>query len=137
MTNACEVYFGLYGDDFEPDDVSDFIGLMATGTQRAGEHNSDLAHLKASVWKFSLGRIDSEIVDVYEMSEKLVEKLSAFEFEITGATQKFNLSAKLQVVLCIDQNDTKSMPAIGFERPVLRFLNAIGASIDIDMYRSV
>ncbi|WP_024617753.1 DUF4279 domain-containing protein [Pseudomonas kilonensis] len=137
MTSACEVYLGLYGDDFEPDDVSDFIGLMATSIQLKGEHDSDLAHPKASVWKFSLGRIESEVVDVYEMSEKLVEQLSAFEFEITGATQKFNLSAKLQVVLWIDQNDTKSMPSIGFERPVLRFLNAISASIDIDTYRGV
>ena len=136
MTSACEIYLGLYGDDFEPDEVSDFIGLMATSVHRKNKH-SDLAHLQTSVWKFSLDRIESEVVDVYEISQKLVERLSAFEFEITGAIQKFNLSSKLQVVLWIDQDDTKPMPAIGFERPVLRFLNAIGADIDIYTYRSV
>jgi hypothetical protein len=40
------------------------------------------------------------------------------------------------VVLWIDQDETKSMPAIGFEHAVIDFLNAVGGTIDIDTYRN-
>ena len=136
MTSTGEVYFGLYGENFEPNEISDFIGLTATRIRRRGERNPDVPLPKDSAWKFSLGKIEDDVIDVYEMSENLVIQLAAFEPKISEAIQKFNLTAVLQVVLWIDQDETKSMPAIGFERPVLDFVNAVGATIDVDTYRN-
>jgi len=136
MASTGEVYLGLYGDNFEPNEVSDFIGLKATRIVRKGERNPDVPLPRNSVWKFSLGKIEDEVIDVYAMSENLVLKLAPFESEISEAIRKFNLNAVFQVVLWIDQDEMKSMPAIGFEHPVLDFVNAIRATIDIDTYRN-
>lgn len=136
MTSIGEVYFGLFGEDFEPNDVSDFIGLAATRVRRRGERNPNVPLPRESSWKFSTGKIEDDTIDVYEMSELLVSQLAPYVGKIIEAVCIFNLTCKLQVVLWIDQDETKSTPAIGFERPVLDFLASVGATIDIDTYRN-
>ncbi len=85
---------------------------------------------------FSLGRVETDVIDVYEMSNSLIEQLIPYESNIAEAVRKFGLFAVLQVVLRIDQNEAAPMPAIGFERPVLDFLTSVSATIDIDTYRN-
>jgi hypothetical protein len=136
MTSSGEVYLGLYGDDFEPNDVSEFVGLEATKIYRRGERNASVPLPGRSAWKFSLGKIEADVIDVYEMSENLVRRLVPFEPKLSEVVQRLNLNAVLQVVLWIDQDETQSMPAIGFERSVLNFLNLIDATIDVDTYRN-
>lgn len=136
MTSTGEVYLGLYGDDFEPNDVSDFIGLPATRVKRKGERNPQVPLPRTSSWKFSLGTVEATVIDVYAMSNDLVLRLAPFQAEIVEAVIKFGLEAEIQVVLWIDQDEAASMPALGFERAVLDFISAIGATIDIDMYRN-
>jgi hypothetical protein len=136
MASIGEVYFGLYGEDFEPNDISEYTGLTATGVRRRGELNPVVPIPKKSSWKFSTGKIEGDLIDVYEMSDDLVAQLAPYAEKILQATIKFNLTCKLQVVLWIDQDESKSTPAIGFERSVLDFLTAVGATIDIDTYRN-
>lgn len=131
-----EVYLGLYGENFDPDEVSNFIGLKASSVKRKGERDSRVPLPQMSTWKYSLGKIESDFIDVYEMADDLVDHLRPFEAKIAEAIKKFGLSAELQIVLWIDQNESASMPAIGFERPVLDFVHAIEATIDIDTYRN-
>jgi len=136
MASVGEVYLGLYGEDFEPNDVSEFVGLVATRIRRKGERNPVVPLPRSSAWKFSSGKIETDVIDVYEMSENLVKKLAPFKSKISEARHKFGLTATLQVVLWIAQDEAQSMPAIGFERPVLDFLDAVGATIDVDTYRN-
>jgi glutaredoxin-related protein len=49
---------------------------------------------------------------------------------------ELRLSAVLQVVLRITMDDTKSMPAIGFDENTIKFLSNVGAFIDVDTYRN-
>lgn len=135
MTTTCEVYFAMYGDDFEPDDVTAHVGLPATRTMRRGQRRPDLDLPRQSSWKISNGEIEHLFGDVYEMSDLLVERLAPFVEKLVEARQMFNLSCVFQVVLWIDQNEETSMPAIGFESPVIAFIHAVGATIDIDTYR--
>ena len=136
MPSTGEVYLGLYGDDFEPNEVSTFIGLAATRIARRGERNAVISRPRESAWKFSLGKVEADVINVYEMSNSLIEQLAPYESKIVEAVRVFGLFAVLQVVLWIDQDETASMPAIGFERPVLDFLTAVSATIDIDSYRN-
>lgn len=136
MASTGEVYLGLYGDDFEPNEVSALIGLTATRISRRGERNAEIPLPRKSAWKFSLGKVEADVIDVYEMSNNLIEQLTPYGSRIVEAVRAFGLSAVLQVVLWIDQDETSSMPAIGFERPVLDFLTAVSATIDIDTYRN-
>jgi hypothetical protein len=137
MTSIGEVYFALDGDDFEPDDVSNYIGIAATKVRRKGSKRAGPPALpRASGWEFSLGRIEDEAIDVYAMSEALIDQLLPNIDRIVEVKAKFGLTCRLQVVLWIDQDDSKPMPALGFERKVIDFLHTTGAAIDIDSYRN-
>ena len=56
------------------------------------------------------------------------------QVKLSALRQQFKVEAVLQVVLYITTDETKSTPAIGFEPEVISFLNAVGASVDIDTY---
>ncbi len=130
MTNECEVYFKLYGDDFDPNIISETIGLEPTRTRRKGEPRA-----KFSFWILSIGKVESEAIDVYEMASKLVKKIKPHKDKIIKAIKAHGLSAELQVVLWIPTDESISTPAIGFETETIQFLSDIGASIDIDSYK--
>ena len=130
MTNEGEVYFGLYGEDFDPNEITTIIGIEPTSAQRKGNPIP-----KSTSWKLSVGKIESDLIDVYEMSSKLIEKLKPHKTKIISAISKHQLQAVLQVVLWVSSDDSVPTPAIGFEADSINFISSIGASIDIDTYR--
>jgi hypothetical protein len=131
VTNEGEVYFTLFGDDFDPSEVTRLVGLEPTSTRRKGNPIP-----KHTWWKVSTGKTEGELVDIYEMSSALVEKLTPQTQGILRATHELKLEAILEVVLYISMNESVSTPAIGFTPEVISFLSAVGASIDIDTYRN-
>lgn len=128
--NEGEVYFALFGDEFEPDEVTKIIGIEPTKIWRKGSPIP-----RFTFWKYSTGKVENEVVDVYEMSSSLIAKLAPHVDNIVKAKEMFKLQAVLEVVLTITPDDSKSTPAIGFELEVIAFLNRVGATIDIDTYR--
>jgi hypothetical protein len=136
MASIGEVYLNLFGDEFNPDEVSQYIGLAGATVLRKGERRPEVPLPRVSAWTFSTGKVEDEVIDVYAMSEALIAKLAPCVEKIAAAKEKFGLTCVLQVVLWIDQDETKSMPAIGFEHAVIDFLNAVGGTIDIDTYRN-
>ena len=132
MTNEGEVYFSLYGGDFDPDEVTRLIGFNPTSIHRKAK-----VRPRHSSWDVSSGKIENEIIDVYEMSSALVSRLQPYAEKILTAKRQLKLEAVLEVVLWITTDDSVSTPAIGFTSEVISFLNTVGASIDIDTYRNV
>lgn len=132
MTNEGRVYFMLWGDDFDPDEVTRYIGFEPTTIMRKGNPKP-----KRSSWQFSTDKIEDELIDVYEMSAALVSKLKPHTDKISSIKKQLGLDAVLEVVLRITADDNKLTPAIGFGTDVISFLNNVGASIDIDTYRNV
>jgi hypothetical protein len=130
MSNAGEVYFALYGDEFDPDEVTRAVGVQPTSTQRKGDPRP-----KRTSWKVSTGKVESNLIDVYEMSSLVVSRLRDKADEIVAVKERFRLEAVLQVVLHFSSDESISTPAIGFERDVIVFLNAVRATIDIDAYK--
>ena len=128
MANEGEVYFGLFGDDFDPESLS--IGIAPTRVRRKAHPTP-----KRSSWVYSTGRVRDDAIDVYEMASSLVATLEPHADRIVDAKRAYGLEAVLEVVLTITLDQTKSTPAIGFDSRVISFLNKVGASIDIDTYR--
>jgi hypothetical protein len=126
----------MYGDDFDPDEISFHIGLSATSVRRKGERRPEVPLPRNSSWEVSTGRVESDVINVYQMSGTLAAQLAPYLSKIIEAKTTFNLRCVFQVVLWIDQNEEASMPAIGFESPVISFIHAVGAEIDIDTYRN-
>jgi hypothetical protein len=136
MTSTGEVYLNLFGDAFNPDEVSQYIGLAGATVHRKDERRPEVPLPRVSAWTFSTGKVEDEVIDVYAMSEALITKLAPYVEKIVEVKEKFRLTCVLQVVLWIDQDEATSMPAIGFEHAVIDFLKAVGGTIDIDTYRN-
>ena len=130
MTNEAEVYFCLYADDFDPAEVTRAVGIEPTSTRRPADPTPH-----QTSWELSTGRVQDDIIDVYELSSDIVGKLAPQELKIRAVIKRLGLKAILQIVLWISMDESKSTPAIGFEPAVVRFLSAVGASVDIDTYR--
>lgn len=132
VTNEAEVYFALYGTDFDPEEATRRVGLEPTSIKRKGEPKTR----RHSFWQVSSGRVEGDIIDVYEMSSTLVALLAPRAAEIASTRRELGLEAVLEVVLWISTDESKSTPAIGFDHEVISFLHAVGATIDIDTYRN-
>ncbi|WP_339135777.1 MAG: DUF4279 domain-containing protein [Candidatus Electrothrix sp. GW3-4] len=131
MSNEGRVYFGLIGDDFDPKELTEFLGINPSKAKKKANPIP-----KKSYWNLSSDTVKGEIVDIYKMSSSLIKTIKPHTKEIIEAKQKFNLEAYLQVVLWITTDETKSTPIIGFEDDVIEFLYKVKASIDIDTYRN-
>ena len=94
MPNEGEVYFGLFGDDFDPESLS--IGIAPTRTRRKAHPTP-----KRSSWVYSTGKMRSDLIDVYEMASSLVATLEPHVDRILEAKRAYGLEAILEVVITI------------------------------------
>jgi hypothetical protein len=124
----------FHGDDFDPIEFAELVGLTATKMLKKGSKGIDPPFPRLSFWEFSGEEVENDVIDVYELSENLVSHLSPFTSKFIEGIKKFNLTCTLSVVLWIDRDESKSTPAIGFESGVIAFLNEIGGTIDVDTY---
>ncbi|SEB16208.1 DUF4279 domain-containing protein [Marinobacterium iners] len=132
--NECRVYFGLYGDDFDPKEITSILGIDSTSTKRRGE-NLPNSVPKFSSWILSTANAAGDSADVYELSSEIVNKLQPKKDLIIEVMRRFRAFSKLQVVLSISIKENVSTPAIGFDVDTIKFLGEIGAFIDIDTYK--
>ncbi len=130
MTNEGEIYFALYGENLSPDEATQIIGLAPTTTKEANPLSR-----RPGVWMFSTGKLCGEPLDLIEAASRLVDHLVPFESAILSARSKLSLTPVLQVVLTISTDEALSTPILGFGPKVISFLNAVGAAIDVDLYR--
>jgi hypothetical protein len=133
-SNECRVYFALNGDDFDPEEMTQFLGMKPTSTKRKGEKVPGRIP-KFSSWVLSTANVVDESVDVYEMASEIVKQLQPKKELIMDAIRKFGVFSKHQVVMSISVEEDASTPAIGFDVETIQFLGEIGAFIDIDTYK--
>jgi hypothetical protein len=133
-TNEGRVYFSLDGDDFDPDEVTEFLGIEPTSIKRKGSRVPGKIP-KRNSWVLSTENIISDYIDVYEMSAQIVNKLKPKKELILKAKERFNALPRFEVVLWFSINEEHSTPTIGFEAETIQFLGEIGAFIDIDTYK--
>jgi len=133
-TNEGRVYFALDGDDFDPDEVTEFLGLVPTNIRRKGSRIPGKLP-KMNSWELSTEQVIDEYIDVFEMSTQIVNVLKPKLDLIIEAKDRFKAEPRFQVVLTFSMNEEHSTPAIGFEVETTEFLGAIGAFVDIDTYK--
>ena len=136
MKNSVEVYFGVYGD-YNPADITEFLGISPTAAWKKGARISECEIPKVSIWKCSSGKVSGEIVDVYDITQVLIDRLIPSRKMISEAIRKWNLQSTLQTVLYVSTDADISTPIVGYSADTIRFLSYIGASIDVDIYRDL
>ena len=133
-TNEGRVYFALDGNDFDPDDVTNFLGIEPTSIKRKGSRIPGKVPVNNS-WELCTDQIVDEYIDIYKMSGDIISQLIPIQELILKAIDRFDLSPRFQVVLWFSADSEQSTPAIGLEKEAVCFLGKVGALIDIDTYR--
>ena len=132
-SNKGRAFFALSGYHFNPDDITRIIGVEPTSTNNNGMMGSP-EKPSISSWEISTETVieDTEVVDVYKLTEIILKKLEPIKEEILQVCKSHNLSPRLSVelTLSIDKGDT--CPEVGCGARLVKFLADIGAFINID-----
>lgn len=128
------VYFSLIGDDFDPKELTKFIGIEPTESWKKGDKGKYNSNLEYSCWKLSTEK-GKEHGDIYNLIEEIIELLINKIDEIIKLKNEYKLDSILQIVLDIDTNPNQSTPALGYDLKTNDFLYQTRSTIDIDIYR--
>ena len=129
MPHEGKVYLGLFGDHFDPTSLR--LGIEPTNVMIKADPRP-----KHSAWIYSSEKVVADLIDVYAMSASVIAALKPHEHAIAFAIREHQLRACLEVVLTISEDDSLSMPAIGFDSDVIGFMHRLGGTIDVDTYRA-
>ena len=132
--NKGRAYFGIYGYHFNPDDVTNALGLEPTSTNNAGMTGS-LDKPVLSSWEFSTDTMTSETqdLDIYKMiDDDILKKIEPAKDKIIEVCKGLNLSPRINVELTLSIDKDESAPDIGFGARIVKFCADIGAFINID-----
>jgi Domain of unknown function (DUF4279) len=132
-SNKGRAFFALSGYHFNPDDITRIIGVEPTSTNNNGMMGSP-EKPSISSWEISTETVieDTEVVDVYKLTEIILKKLEPIKEEILQVCKSHNLSPRVcvELTLSIDKGDT--CPDVGYGARMVKFLADIGAFINID-----
>jgi hypothetical protein len=129
-SNEARAYFQLAGYHFNPDHVTQHLGLQPTSVDASGAKSS-LDKPVLSSWELSTATVTDD-VDVYKLTDELIKKIEPVKDKIVEICKSHNLSPRIGVVLVLSVDKSETAPDVGFGTRTIRFLSEIGAFINID-----
>ena len=132
--NEARAYFGLSGYHFNPDDVTEFIGITPTYVDASGM-NGALDKPVISTWELSTETITSETqeIDVYKLlDDDILKKIESAKDKIIEICKSQNLSPRIGVELTLSVDKDENCPDVGFGARITKFSSEIGAFLNID-----
>ena len=132
--NKGRAYFGIVGYHFNPDVVTQLLGLEPTSTNDAGTRGT-LDKPAVSSWEFSTPTITSETqeINIYKLiDDEILKKIEPVKDKIIEICKKQNLSPRIGVVLTLSIDKNETTPDVGFGARVIKFCSEIGAFINVD-----
>jgi hypothetical protein len=135
--NKCDsyVYFTFIGDDFDPAEITNQLGIEPTEAWKKGDkRRSSTINYTFSRWLWASARgVEPIFIDrlVNEVIIKLRDKIEI----INELKRLLNLESVLEVVLYVDINDNHPTPALGHDLQAIDFLYRTQTTTDVDIYR--
>ena len=129
-SNEARAHFTLAGYHFNPDHVTQHLGIQPTSVDASGA-NSDLSKPALSSWELSTETVTGDI-DVYKLTDDLIKKIEPVKDKILEICKSHNLSPRIDLVLVLSVDKAESVPDVGFGGRTIRFLADIGAFINVD-----
>ena len=129
-SNEARVHFTLAGYHFNPDHVTQHLGIQPTSVDASGAR-SDLSKPVLSSWELSTETVTGDI-DVYKLTDDLIKKIEPVKDKILEICKSHNLSPRLNLILILSIDKAESVPDVGFGGKTVRFLADIGAFINVD-----
>jgi len=128
------VYFALRGDDFDPQEITNYLGLEPSDFWRKGDKGEYNSSLKYSCWQLSTEK-GKNYIEIDKLVNEIVELLFNKIEKINKLKQRLKLNSVLEIVMDIDINPDKPTPALGHNLKTIEFLYKTRTETDIDIYR--
>ncbi|MFV1993702.1 MAG: DUF4279 domain-containing protein [Acidiferrobacterales bacterium] len=128
--NEGRAFFALSGYHFNPDDITQALGIKPTSAN-AGGMGGSLDKPVISSWEISTDTA-TEDVDVYKLTEIILKQLEPVKEKILQVCKSHNLSPRMGVVLSLSVDQDETCPDVGFGARTVRLLADLGAFINID-----
>ena len=129
-SNEARAHFTLAGYHFNPDHVTQHLGIQRTSIDASGA-NSGLNKPVLSSLELSTETVTDEI-DVYKLTDELIKQIEPAKDKILEICKSHNLSPRIGVVLVLSVDKNESVPDVGFGARTIRFLADIGAFINVE-----
>ncbi|MCR4346119.1 MAG: DUF4279 domain-containing protein [Sulfuricaulis sp.] len=129
-SNEARAHFTLAGYHFNPDHVTQYLGIQPTSIDASGA-NSQLNKPALSSWELST-KTATDDIDVYKLTDELIKKLEPVKDKILEICKSHNLSPRIGVVLVLSVDKNEAVPDVGFGARTIRFLADIGAFINVE-----
>jgi hypothetical protein len=129
-SNEGRAYFALMGYHFNPDDITQLLGIEPTSVDAAGAQ-SGLDKPVISSWELSTETVIG-MVDVFALTDILLKQLEPHKEKIIEVCKSHNLSPRIGVELTLSIDKGESSPEVGFGARMIRFLADTGAFINVE-----
>jgi hypothetical protein len=129
-SNEARAHFTLAGYHFNPDHVTQHLGIQPTSVDASGAKSS-LDKPVLSAWELSTETVTDNI-DVYKLTDELIKKIEPAKDKILEICKSHNLSPRIGLVLVLSVDKTESVPEVGFGARTIRFLADVGAFINVE-----
>jgi hypothetical protein len=129
------IYLGLRGD-FNPFEFSRRIPLRPDECVDMHSRNPLRKLPRATILNYARLETDARLVDIYALSERVVDLLEPHQEQLASAISDYGAIATFNVVLYFPVSEEVSKPILGFSQRVIRFIASVNASIDVDSYRT-
>ncbi len=129
-SNEARAHFTLSGYHFNPDHVTQHLGIQPTSIDASGT-KSGLDKPVISSWELSTETVTDD-VDVYKLTDIIIKQLEPAKEKILQVIKSHNLSPRIGVVLVLSVDKDESVPDVGFGARTVRFLADIGAFINVE-----
>jgi hypothetical protein len=123
------VDFSIIGDEFDPNLITEKLGLEPTEQYIKGEKNDRNFKKQETCWSISTGY--NETLYVSELIDEIISKFCGKEEILIQLKQTLNLSFKFFIVIRIENN---IKPAIYLDKKIVKFANILEAEFDFDLY---
>ena len=124
------VEFEIYGDKFDPNTITEMLGITPTETRIKGEPG----RFKHAINKYTTWQFDTGYKESYDINDQLKEIYDIFKGKIhilNNIRKEYAIEFGICIVINIE-NDEK--PAMGLEHWVIDFLHEIHAEVGFDIY---
>lgn len=126
-----KVIFLLHGESFEPNIVTDAVGIKPVASWKKGDSHSQIKNVihKECGWEWSTGYEESYNADdqIRKVVDRLLPRVDTFKALIAAN----KLVPKFEIIVQIVNNECPGMP---LEHEILTLAHKLGAVIDIDLF---
>lgn len=126
---AARVYFTIVADDFDPQEISERLGLEPSSAWAAEDPRPNGSLYGFARWNY--GDREEKVWDVAELAEPIVDALRPRIPILREIKRRYNAALVLEIVVRPNPNENPSV-CLGDE--IVEFLYRAGAVADIDMH---